>query len=122
MKPTTNQKLIRWGSFLAIATALMIFDADFLLNNVSLLIGLLLGVTYIPQIRHLRRNRCIEGISIDFWIILNVALSLSLFNAIAVMVQTGVWGYLFIEIINEGLALYVLLQVLAIDRANNGKR
>ena len=112
----TNHKLISWGAFLAVVGTGMAFDADFLLNNVSILIGVLLGITYLPQILQLHKTQSIDGISIDFWIILNVALTLSLINSVAVLVQTGVWGYLFIEVINEGLALYVLIQVLRISR------
>ena len=89
---------------------------DFLLNNISIVIGILLAITYIPQIAKLHRTRSIEGVSLLFWIVLSFTLSLALINSLVVFTSTGVWGYMFIEIINVSLALVVLCQVIAIKK------
>ena len=89
---------------------------DFLLNNISIVIGILLAITYIPQIAKRHRTRSIEGVSLLFWIVLSFTLSLALINSLVVFTSTGVWGYMFIEIINVSLALVVLCQVIAIKK------
>lgn len=89
---------------------------DFFLNNISIVIGILLAITYIPQIAKLHKTRSIEGVSLLFWIVLSFTLSLALINSLVVFVSTGVWGYMFIEIINVSLALVVLGQVIAIKK------
>lgn len=85
---------------------------QFLLNLLPTIAGVLLGVTYIPQIVKTVKTKDVEGMSLAFWIILVIALLMLAVNALAVFVQTGVWGYLVTETFNSGLAIVMLILVI----------
>jgi uncharacterized protein with PQ loop repeat len=85
---------------------------NFLLNLLPSIAGILLGFCYIPQILKTYRTKNVEGMSVAFWAILNVALSFLLVNSIVVFQTSGVWGYMVTEIFNEGLAFVMLLMVI----------
>lgn len=101
-------KLALGLAFIAVMFIAMLTSPDFMLNNVSILIGVLLGIAYVPQIVEIFKKRTAKGLNIDFIIILNCALTTALMNSVYVMLNSGIWGYLVIEVINESLALFVL--------------
>lgn len=84
----------------------------FLLNGIASVATVFLTAAYVPQIAQTFRTKNVDGISIQFWLILNVALTLLLINAAVVFATTGVWGYLVTEILNEGLAFVMLVMVV----------
>lgn len=83
----------------------------FLLNLLPTIAGVILGICYIPQIIKTYKTKNVDNISLSFWIILNIALSLLVVNALAIFITTGVWGYLVTEIFNELLAFVMLVLV-----------
>lgn len=108
MKLSIVQKFAMATVVLLATFTCMIMYPEFLRNWVAVVIGIELGIAYIPQIIQIIKTKSSKGLSLDFIIILNVALLTTLMNSLYVFSTTGVWGYLFIEIINEGLALFVL--------------
>jgi uncharacterized protein with PQ loop repeat len=84
----------------------------FLLNSLATVAGIVLAFCYIPQIKQTLKTKDVTGISLNFWIILCVALFLLTVNAGAVFFMTGVWGYLVTELFNLGLALVMLFLVI----------
>jgi uncharacterized protein with PQ loop repeat len=85
---------------------------NFLLNLLPSIAGILLGICYLPQIAKTFKSKDVTGMSLAFWIILNLALSCLVVNAVIVFKTSGVWGYMVTEIFNEGLAFVMLLMVL----------
>lgn len=85
---------------------------NLLLNLLPTIATVFLTVAYLPQIIHTFKSKKVEGISLNFWIILNIALTLMLVNATVIMVKFGTWGYFLTECINEGLAFVMLVMVL----------
>lgn len=85
---------------------------NFLLNLLPSIAGILLGICYIPQIIKTYKTKNVEGMSVSFWAILNVALLCLVANAFVVYQKTHVWGYLVTECFNEGLALVMLIMVI----------
>jgi uncharacterized protein with PQ loop repeat len=71
-----------------------------------------LTICYLPQIYRTYKTKNVESMSISFWVMLNIALTLLLTNAYAIWGLFGTYGYLVTEILNEGLALITLGQVL----------
>lgn len=88
----------------------------FLLNGIASVATVFLTVAYIPQIIQTFRTKNVDGISLQFWILLNIALTLLLINAAVVFATTGVWGYLVTEILNESLAFVMLVMVMKYRR------
>lgn len=84
----------------------------FLLNILPTIAGVFLGICYIPQIVKTYKSKNVENISFPFWIILNIALSFLVVNAVVVFLTSGVWGYMVTETFNEGLALVMLMLVI----------
>jgi uncharacterized protein with PQ loop repeat len=85
---------------------------QFLLNILPTIAGILLGVTYIPQIMKTYKTKDVSSMSLSFWIILNCALLCLVVNAEVVFLTKGVWGLIATEVFNEGLALVMLIMVL----------
>lgn len=71
-----------------------------------------LVVAYVPQVIQTFKTKNVDGISMSFWLLINIALSLMLVNAIKTFIDTGAWGYMVAEIFNEGLAFVMLIMVL----------
>lgn len=84
----------------------------FLLNHIATIAGVLLGICYIPQIVKTYKTKNVDGMSVSFWAILNLALICLVINSIVVFQVTGAWGYMVTEIFNEGLAFVMLLMVI----------
>lgn len=87
---------------------------NFLVNLLPSIAGIILGICYIPQIKTTYLTKNVEGMSLAFWILLNVALTMLFINAIVVFINSGytVWGYMATELFNEGLAFVMLLMVI----------
>lgn len=84
----------------------------FLLDIVPILATFFLTVAYLPQIVETARTKDVRGISLPFWVLINVALLLMLINSIVIYVQFGTYGYMITEILNFGMAFVMLLMVL----------
>lgn len=85
---------------------------DFLLNYLATIAGVILGICYIPQIVHTVKTKNVEGLSLSFWLILNVAIFLLFVNAVTIFIQFGTWGYMLTEFFNLALAFVMLVLVL----------
>jgi len=85
---------------------------QFLLNILPTMATVLLVTAYIPQVVQTFKSKNVEGISLHFWILINLALTFMLINATKLFFMTGAWGYMVTEIFNEGLALVMLIMVV----------
>lgn len=85
---------------------------NFLLNVLPSIVTVGLILAYLPQIIQTYRTKTVEGVSLQFWVLMNVSLTGMLINSIAVFVTSGAWGYMLAESFNEGLALIMLIMVL----------
>ena len=83
-----------------------------LLDYLPVLSTVFLTICYIPQIVRTYRTKDVSSISLSFWVFLNLALTCLLINAAVMYVKFGTWGYLVTEIINEGMALIMLIMVI----------
>lgn len=79
-----------------------------MINVITVLASILLAVSYIPQIIKLRETKSVEGISLSFWIILDLTLACFVYLAI----QSGDVRMLLMQSINLLLAMIVTMQVL----------
>lgn len=79
-----------------------------MINIITVLASILLAVSYIPQIIKLREIKSVEGISLSFWIILDLTLGCFVYLAI----QSGDVRMLLMQSINLLLAMIVTMQVL----------
>src|SRR5690625_6475344 len=73
----------------------------FLLDYLPIAASVFLTVCYLPQIIKTYRTKDVSGISLPFWVFLNVALSLMLVNSIVIFIEFGTWGYMVTEIIKD---------------------
>lgn len=86
---------------------------EFFLLNVLPQIGtILIGLMYVPQIIKTHKSKDVTGMSLAFWIMLVVALSVLTLNASVIFVVHGTFGYLITEVVNLALAIVVLIQVI----------
>lgn len=83
-----------------------------LLNILPSVATVFLVIAYVPQVVQTYKTKNVEGISFGFWLLINIALTLMLINAIKIFLMTGAWGYMVTEIFNEGLALVMLIMVI----------
>jgi uncharacterized protein with PQ loop repeat len=90
-----------------------------LLDVLPLLATVFLTICYFPQIYRIHKTKDVSSMSLSFWIILNLALTCLLINAFVIFVKFGTYGYLITEILNEGLALTVLVQVIKYRKKDN---
>ena len=94
----------------------------FLLDYLPIAASVFLTVCYLPQIIKTYRTKDVSGISLPFWMFLNVALSLMLVNSIVIFIEFGTWGYMVTEIINESLAFIMLVMVLRYRKIINNEK
>ena len=71
---------------------------------------------YLPQIFQLLRTKDARGISLDFWLNLDVALLALTINTTAVFKLYGTYGAMVTEILNLGLAGVVTVLVIKYKR------
>lgn len=86
--------------------------SEFLLNILPSIATVFLVAAYIPQVVKTYRTKDVSGVSLPFWVFINIALSAMLINAITIFIKFGTWGYMVTEIFNEGLAFVMLVMML----------
>ncbi|EOO11356.1 PQ-loop repeat-containing protein [Bacillus cereus] len=82
-----------------------------LLELVPIIATVFLSICYIPQIVKNYKTKDVSSISLWFWVLLNIALTLMFTNAFMIYNKFGTYGYLITETFNLGLAMIVLVQV-----------
>ncbi|WP_186786225.1 PQ-loop repeat-containing protein [Paenibacillus agilis] len=85
---------------------------SFLLDIVPMLATIFLTICYFPQIVKNYKTKDVSSMSMPFWILLIVAISLLTVNAFVIFIKFGTFGYLVTEILNLALAVTVLAQVI----------
>lgn len=82
-----------------------------LLELLPIIATVFLSICYIPQIVKNYKTKDVSSISLWFWMLLNIALTLMFTNAFMIYNKFGTYGYLITETFNLGLAMIVLVQV-----------
>ena len=74
----------------------------------------LITITYLPQIWKSHKSKNVDGISLPFWILLNLFLVCMVSNALGLFFLNGMsaLGYLITEIINFAFGFWQLILVL----------
>jgi uncharacterized protein with PQ loop repeat len=83
-----------------------------LINIIPIIATVFMTYCYLPQITQTLRTKNVEGQNLQFWAVLNIALTLLLINSVLLLlVLNGSFGYMVGYIFNEGLALTMLILV-----------
>lgn len=85
---------------------------SFLLNIIPLVATIFLVICYVPQVIKTFRTKDVESLSLSFFVLLNIALSLLLVNSILLYTQNGNFGYVVSYVFNEGLAFIMMVMIL----------
>ncbi|UDY80682.1 PQ loop repeat protein [Geobacillus phage GR1] len=85
---------------------------EILLNVIPIIATIFLVICYIPQVIHTFKTKEVGDISLSFFVMLNIALTLLLINSILLYTQNGNFGYVVTYIFNEGLAFVMLVMIL----------
>lgn len=91
-----------------------------LMNIIPMVATFFLIFCYLPQLVFTFRTKDVSSISLSFFVMLNIALTLLLINSILLFTQNGNFGYVVTYIFNEGLAFAML--VMIIKYRGNGVR
>lgn len=83
-----------------------------LMNIIPVIATFFLIVCYFPQLARTYKTKDVSSISLSFFVMLNIALTLLLVNSILLFTQNGNWGYVVTYIFNESLAFLMLLMIL----------
>jgi MtN3 and saliva related transmembrane protein len=83
-----------------------------LLNVIPLIATIFLVICYFPQLHKTWKTKDVTGISLSFFVMLNIALSLLLVNSVLLYTINGNFGYVVTYIFNEGLAFIMLIFIL----------
>lgn len=83
----------------------------FLTNVLPMISGIVLAISYIPQIKETRETKNVEGVNKNFWVLISLALFGLTVSTGAVFCYFGTWGNFILEIFNFGLAFYMLTLV-----------
>lgn len=83
-----------------------------LINIIPVVATFFLIVCYFPQLIQTYTTKDVSSISLSFFVMLNIALTLLLINSILLYIQSGSWGYIVTYIFNEGLAFLMLVMIL----------
>jgi uncharacterized protein with PQ loop repeat len=89
-----------------------LFPDKFLLDYLPIVATFFLTLCYVPQTIQTVKTKNVEGLNLWFWIFLNIALTFLLTNAYTIWGLFNTYGYLFAEILNEGLAFVMLALVI----------
>lgn len=89
-----------------------------LLNVIPTVATFFLVVCYLPQLIRTLKTKDVSSISLSFFAMLNIALTLLLINSILLFTQNGNWGYVVTYIFNEGFALWMLILILKYRNKN----
>lgn len=90
------------------------------MNILGVLAGIFIMIAYVIAIRELIATKQATKEQMKFWFFITTALLFATANSIQVMMNTGVWGFFFIEIVNVTLA--VVSWVLAYKYYRREKR
>lgn len=85
---------------------------EFLLNHIANIATFFLVAAYLPQVYHTWKTKDVTGVSLTFWVLINIALTCLLINAVVIFIEFGTYGYMVTEIFNESLAFIMLIMVL----------
>lgn len=85
---------------------------DTLMNILPIISTFFMVACYVPQVVHTYRTKDVSSISLTFFSLLNIALTLLLVNSILLFTRNGNFGYVCSYICNEGLALTMLIMIL----------
>lgn len=83
-----------------------------LMNIIPLIATVFLIVCYFPQLWKTWKTKDVTGISLSFFVMLNIALTLLLINSVLLYTVNGNFGYVVTYIFNEGLAFVMLLFII----------
>ena len=83
-----------------------------LLNVIPIVATFFLVVCYLPQLIKTFKTKNVDDISLMFFAMLNIALTLLLINSILLFTQNGNFGYVITYIANEGLAFVMLVLII----------
>lgn len=87
--------------------------SNFVVNFVPLISGVLLAVCYTPQLLKTFRTKNVEGFSLTFWLILDVALLCFVINALSLLaLGSGSYGYLMAELLNLSMSLAMTIMII----------
>lgn len=80
----------------------------------------LITITYLPQIWRSHKTKNVDGISLWFWILLNLFLVCMVSNALGLFFLNGMsaLGYLITELINFGFGFWQLILVIIFGKEN----
>jgi len=90
-----------------------------IVNIASLMAGFILAISYVPQIRKLYKTKHVDGVSLSFWVILDLSLAMLFILAIDNFLITGSLGLIVAQGLNLGLALIVTIQVIYYGKKTN---
>lgn len=94
---------------------------EIIVNLASILAGFVLAVSYVPQIWKLYKTKSSDGISLSFWLILDLSLVMLFILAVDNYLKTGALGLITAQGLNLGLALIVTGQVIYYDKKGKDK-
>lgn len=89
---------------------------NFLLNILPILSGIVLTISYIPQIATTLKTKNVDGIDRKFWLLITIALTGLAISTGAVWVYKGSYGNFVTELANVLLAGTMLVLVFKYRR------
>lgn len=84
---------------------------NLLLNIIPMLSGVVLAISYIPQIIETLKTKNVEGINKNFWILISLALLGLTISTGAIWYYKGTYGNFIVECFNLILAVTMLVLV-----------
>lgn len=82
-----------------------------LMNVIPIIATFFLIVCYFPQLYRTFKTKDVSSISLTFFLMLNIALTLLLVNSILLYTVNGNFGYVVTYLFNEGLAFCMLVLI-----------
>lgn len=83
-----------------------------LMNVLPIIATIFMVACYVPQVIQTFKTKDVSSISLPFFAMLNISLTLLLINSIVLFTDNGNFGYVLSYICNEGLALTMLIMIL----------
>lgn len=83
-----------------------------LMNIIPLIATVFMVLCYLPQIYKTYKSKDVTGISLSFFVMLNIALTLLLINSYLLFTVNGNFGYVVSYIVNEFLAFVMLVFII----------
>lgn len=92
----------------------------FLLNLLPLIAGILLTISYVPQIMTTVKTKDVSGIDGSFWVLITLALTGLAVSTGAVWYYKGTYGNFITEAVNVALAATMLILYMKYRGNKNG--